>query len=100
MHNSNQKYKYIKDNKHSINKMNITSTSKKSTKNIFLFNESQEISNNQYSPIMQSRKLKKDLIITLTKKTNCNNNFPNKISSNPKYPNKNKKNNGKKKKSN
>ena len=97
MHNSNQKYKYIKDNKHSINKMNITSTSKKSTKNIFLFNESQEISNNQYSPIMQSRKLKKDLIITLTKKTNCNNNFPNKISSNPKYPNKNKKNNGKKK---
>ena len=91
MRNSYQKYKYLKGNKHSINKMNITSTSKNTIKNILLSNESQEISKYQYSPIMQSRKLKKDHIITLTKKPNCNNNSPNNIPSNPKYLKKSKK---------
>jgi hypothetical protein len=85
MRNSYQKYKYLKGNKHSINKMNITSTSKNTIKNVLLSNESQEISKYQYSPIMQSRKLQKDHIITLTKKPNCNNNNPNNIPSNPKY---------------
>jgi ribosomal protein L17 len=91
MKNSNQIYQYIKGNKHSMNKMNKTSTSKK---NFLLSNESQEILKHQYSPIMQSRKLKKDRIITLTKKTNSNSNenVPNKISSNPKDLNKSKRN--------
>ena len=91
MRNSYQKYKYLKGNKHSINKMNITSTSKNTIKNVLLSNESQEISKYQYSPIMQSRKLQKDHIITLTKKPNCNNNNPNNIPSNPKYQKKSKK---------
>ena len=91
MKNSNQIYQYIKGNKHSMNKMNKTSTSKK---NFLLSNESQEILKHQYSPIMQSRQLKKDRIITLTKKTNSNSNenVPNKISSNPKDLNKSKRN--------
>lgn len=92
MRNSNKKYKRLKGNKHSINKMNITSASKYTIKNVLLSNESQEISKYQYSPISPSRKLKKEPIITLTKKVNCNNsNTPNNISSNPKYLNKRKK---------
>ena len=83
--NPYQKHKYLKGNKFSINKMNITSTSKMNIKNIILSNESQEISKYQYSPIMQSRKMKKERVITLTKKATCNNSIPNNISSNSKY---------------
>ena len=60
MKNSNQIYQYIKGNKHSMNKMNKTSTSKK---NFLLSNESQEILKHQYSPIILSRKLKKKRIL-------------------------------------